>query len=249
MPVCRCLLLALFLCACAAVRAGEVRVAVAGNFVRPLERLAEGFAAATGHTLKISSGPTGRFYAQIVAGAPFEVLLAADDETPRKLVAAGRAVDSSRFTYATGRLVLWSRQPGRVDAQGAVLASGTFAHLAIASPKVAPYGVAAMQVLQARGLADQLAPKLVTGESVAQAYQFVATGNAELGFVALSQVSQPGQPAGGSQWRVPVNLHHPIRQDAVLLAPGKSNPAAAALLAYLQSEPAGRVIESFGYGR
>lgn len=236
---------ALLLALAGAARAGEVRVAVASNFVRPLEHLAEGFAASSGHTLKVSSGATGKFYAQIVAGAPFEVLLAADDETPRRLVAAGRAVEGSAFTYASGRLVLWSATPGLVDAEAAVLGSGRFAHLAIANPKVAPYGAAAMQVLQARGLAAALAPKLVTGESIAQAYQFVATGNAELGFVARSQVMS----AGGSQWHVPAALHDPIRQDAVLLEPGKGNPAAAALLAYLKGEPARRVIESFGYGR
>jgi molybdate transport system substrate-binding protein len=232
----------------AAAQAGEVHVAVAANFAAPMARIAESFTAATGHAVKLSSGATGKFYSQILAGAPFELLLAADDETPKRLVDEGHAVASSRFTYATGRLVLWSAMPGVVDAQGAVLASGRFAHLAIASPKLAPYGRAAMEVLRARGLADTLAAKLVTGESIAQAFQFVATGNAELGFVALSQVQVPGKLAGGSLWRVPESLHAPILQDAVLLKPGESNPAAAALLAYLKSAPALEVIRAFGYG-
>jgi molybdate transport system substrate-binding protein len=232
----------------AAVRAGEVQVAVAANFAGALAKVAEGFTAATGHTLKVSSGATGRFYAQIVAGAPFEVLIAADDETPKKLVGEGHAVAGSNFTYAIGKLVLWSAQPGFVDEQGAVLAAGKFAHLAIANPKLAPYGAAALQVLKARGLGDALAPKLVTAESIAQAYQFVATGNAELGFVALSQVALPGKPVTGSYWLVPPALYGEIRQDAVLLRAGEKNPAAAALLAYLKGEPARRVIRDYGYG-
>jgi molybdate transport system substrate-binding protein len=231
-----------------AVQAGEVHVAVAANFAAPMARIAESFRAATGHVVKVSSGATGKFHSQIVAGAPFELLLAADDATPRRLVDEGHALGSSRFTYATGRLVLWSATPGFVDVQGAVLASGRFAHLAIANPKVAPYGRAAMEVLGARGLADALAPKLVTGESVAQAFQFVATGNAELGFVALSQVQVPGKASTGSAWVVPAAMHAPILQDAVLLKRGESNPAAVALLAYLKSAPARELIGAFGYG-
>lgn len=233
---------------CGAVQAAEVQVAVAANFATPMARIAEGFAAATGHTLTLSTGATGKFYAQVVAGAPFEVLLAADDETPRRLVAEGHAVAGTAFTYAIGRLVLWSARPGFVDEQGAVLGSGRFAHLAIANPKTAPYGAAAMKVLRSRGLAEALAPKLVTGESIAQAYQFVFTGNAELGFVALSQIAVPGKPVVGSQWRVPASLHDPIRQDAVLLKRGEQNPAARALLGYLKSAPAQEVIRAYGYG-
>jgi molybdate transport system substrate-binding protein len=229
-------------------RADEVRVAVAANFAAPLAKIAEGFSAATGHTLKTSVGSTGRFYSQIVSGAPFDVLLAADDETPKRLVAEGHAVAGSAFTYAIGVLVLWSAQPGFVDAQGAVLAGGRFDKLAIANPKLAPYGAAAQQVLKARGLADTLAPKLVTGESIAQAYQFVATGNAELGFVAWSQVAVPGKPVTGSHWRVPASLHDEIRQDAVLLKPGEKSTAATALLAYLKSPAARAVIQAWGYG-
>jgi molybdate transport system substrate-binding protein len=240
--------LATALLACGAVHSAEVTVAVAANFAGPLAKIAEGFTAATGHTLKTSAGSTGKFYSQIVAGAPFEVLIAADDETPKKLVAEGRAVAGSNFTYAIGVLVLWSAQPGFVDDQGAVLAVGKFSKLAIANPKLAPYGQAGLEVIRARGLTDAITPKLVTAESIAQAYQFVTTGNAELGFVALSQVAVPGKPVAGSFWRVPTNLYGEIRQDAVLLKPGEKSAAAAALLAYLKS-PAGKaVIQAYGYG-
>lgn len=228
--------------------AAEVQVAVAANFAGPLARIAEGFGAATGHALKVSSGATGKFHAQIVAGAPFEVLVAADDETPKRLAAEGLAVAGTQFTYAIGKLVLWSAQPGLVDDQGAVLGAGKFAHLAVANPKTAPYGAAAVEVLKARGLADVLAPKLVTAESIAQAYQFVSTGNAELGFVALSQVAVTGKPVVGSYWLVPPSLYGAIRQDAVLLKAGEKNPAASALLAYLKSDAAKAVIQAYGYG-
>jgi molybdate transport system substrate-binding protein len=229
--------------------AGEVVVAVAANFAAPLARIADGFARATGHVVKASPGATGKFAAQIaLGGAPFEVLLAADEATPRTLVAQGHAVAGSGFTYAIGQLVLWSAQPGLVDDQGAVLATGRFTRLAIAHPKIAPYGRAAMQVLQALALADAVAPKLVTADSVAQAYQFVATGNAEIGFVARSQLSVPGRPPQGSMWQVPPRLHGPIRQDAVLLKPGQANPAATALLRYLQGPAAREVIAAHGYG-
>ena len=231
-----------------AARAGEVAVAVAANFAVPLARIGQGFSAATGHTLKVSAGATGKFYSQIVAGAPFEVLLAADDETPKKLISEGHAVAGSNFSYAIGKLVLWSAQPGYVDDQGAVLAAGKFQYLAIANPKTAPYGAAGLEVLKARRLTDAVVPKLVTAESIAQAYQFVSTGNAELGFVALSQVAIPGKPATGSYWLVPASLYGEIRQDAVLLKAGEKNPAAAAFLAYLNGAAAKDQIKSFGYG-
>lgn len=240
-----CVLLA---CAAGTCQAADVVVAVAANFAGPLARIAEGFSAATGHVLKVSAGPTGKFYTQIVAGgAPFEVLISADDETPRRLIAEGHAVAGSNFTYAIGQLVLWSATPGLVDDQGAVLAGGKFNKLAIANPKVAPYGAAALQVLKARGLTDAVTPRLVTGDSIAQAYQFVSTGNAELGFVALSQVAVPGKPVTGSVWRVPQTLYGEIRQDAVLLKAGERNPAAQALLAYLKGDAARAVIASYGY--
>ncbi len=241
-----------------AALAAEVRVAVAANFAAPLAALAPGFSAATGHRLQFSSGATGKFYAQIRQGAPFDVLLAADEETPARLVEEGHALGATRFTYAVGQLVLWSATPGLVDAEGAVLRSAGWRHLAIANPKTAPYGRAALQVLRGRGLEAAVQPRLVTGESIAQAYQFVATGNAELGFVALSQVQQvqqpghvsghaPGRAPAGSMWRVPPAEHSPIRQDAVQLKAGQHNPAARALLAYLQTEPARQLMRRHGY--
>lgn len=241
-------LFALALSLAALARAGEVQVAVAANFAGPMARIGEAFTAATGHTLKVSTGATGKFYAQILHGAPFEVLVAADDETPKKLVAEGHAVAGSQFTYALGRLVLWSAQPGFVDDQGQVLGADKLRHVAIANPKVAPYGAAALQVIQARGLAAAVTPKLVTAESIAQAYQFVFTGNAQVGFVALSQVRVPGKPVVGSYWTVPASLYGEIRQDAVLLKAGERNPAAAALLAYLKGDAAQKLIRDFGYG-
>jgi molybdate transport system substrate-binding protein len=243
----RCLSFVLLSLWAGAATAGEVQVAVAANFAAPMARIGDAFSAATGHVLKVSTGSTGKFYTQVISGAPFEVLLAADDETPRKLIAEGHAVVGTAFTYAVGRLVLWSAQPGFVDDAGAVLASDKVRHLAIANPKVAPYGAAAMQVLKARAVENTVTPKLVTGESIAQAYQFVFTGNAELGFVAMSQVLVPGKPVSGSYWPVPSSLHDEIRQDAVLLKAGATNPAAAALLAYMKSEPARALIRAFGY--
>jgi len=234
-------------CAAIAAQAGEVQVAVAANFAGPMASIGQAFTAATGHQLRVSSGATGKFYSQIVAGAPFEVLIAADDETPQRLVVEGHAVAGSDFVYAIGRLVLWSAQPGLVDDQGAVLAASRFSFLAIANPKVAPYGRAALEALKARGLSGALAAKLVTGESIAQAYQFVSTGNAELGFVAWSQVAVPGRPVPGSYWLVPADLYGEIRQRAVLLKHGQGNAAAIALLAYLKSAPARDLIKSFGY--
>jgi len=241
--------LALLAAAPSPARAAEVLVAVAANFAAPMARIAADFGATTGHTVKLSSGATGKFYGQIVAGgAPFEVLLAADDETPRRLLAEGHGVAGSAFTYAIGRLVLWSAKPGLVDGQGAVLSGTGWRHLAIANPRVAPYGAAAMEVLRGRGLEAAASGRLVTGESIAQAYQFVASGNADLGFVALSQVQLPGKPAGGSMWLVPAELHTPIRQDALLLKAGEKNPAARALLDFLKSPAARAVIQAHGYG-
>ena len=201
--------------------------------------------------MAISVGSTGRLYSQIVAGAPFDLLLAADAKTPGRLVAEGHAQAANRFTYAIGQLVLWSPVAGRVDADGRVLSSSCWQRLAIANPKLAPYGEAAMAVLQKRGLEAQLAAKLVTGDSIGQAYQFVATGNAELGFVALSQVQAPGQtpgqPASGSLWRVPQAYYPEIRQDVVLLRRGEANAAATALLRYLRDAEARAVIIGYGY--
>jgi len=228
--------------------ADTVQVAVAANFIGPMQQIAAAFGKATGHEAVLVSGATGKFAAQIANGAPFQVLLAADDETPRKLEDAGHVVPGTRFTYAVGRLVLYSAQSGLVDDKGEVLRSGRFQRLAIANPRVAPYGVAAMQALQAMGLRPSVDAKLVMGESIGQAFQFVASGNAELGLVALSQVAVPGQPAPGSWWAVPQQLYTPIRQDAALLQPGAGSAAARALLDYLRSEPARVVIRAWGYG-
>ena len=227
--------------------AAEVNVAVAANFSAPMQIIAADFERATGHKALLSLGATGKFYAQIKNGAPFDVLLAADDETPARLIAQKHAGAGSAFTYTIGRLVLWSAQPGFIDAQATALKTGRFVHLALASPKLAPYGRAAVETLAALKL-DVPPSKIVTGENIAQTFQFVASGNAELGFVALSQVWKDGKLTSGSGWIVPATMHAPIKQDAVLLDKGRNNAAAIALLAYLKS-PAGRsVIQRFGYG-
>lgn len=228
-------------------QAEDVKVAVAANFTAPIRAIAAEFEKDTGHRVLASFGPSGAFYTQIHNGAPFEVLLCADASTPARLEREGAAVPGSRFTYAVGRLVLWSVKPGYVDAGGEVLKSNAFKHLSIANPKTAPYGLAATQVLRKLGLADALAARLVEGNNVSQAYQFVASGNAELGFVALAQVYKDGRIDGGSAWIVPDELHEPIRQDAVLLASGKDNPAARALVDYLKGPKAAALIKRYGY--
>lgn len=234
-------------CVGQAARADDVQVAVAANFTAPARLIAADFERDTGHKARLAFGASGSFHAQIRNGAPFDVLLAADEETPARLEQEGAAVAGTRFTYAVGRLVLWSAKPGYVDDKGAVLTKGEFRHLSIANPKLAPYGAAAVEVLTAMKLIDVVQPKLVQAENIAQAYQFVATGNAELGFVALSQVIKDGRPAAGSAWIVPANLHRPLRQDAVMLDKGKGKPAAEAWLKYLKSDRAKAVIKSFGY--
>lgn len=228
--------------------ADEVSVAVAANFTAPMQEIARLFEQDTGHKATLAFGSTGRFYAQIRNGAPFDVLLAADDATPAKLERESLAATGTRFTYAIGKLVLWSRNPSLVDAQGHVLKTASFDRIAIADPKLAPYGAAAIEVMTRLGMLEALRPKFVQGENIAQAHQFVATANAPLGFVALSQVYAKGRIAAGSAWIVPAGLHAPIRQDAVLLNQGKDNPAAVALLEYLKSDRALAVIEAYGYG-
>ena len=229
------------------VHAQPVRVALAANFATPMKLLVSRFEKETGHKALLSVGATAKLYAQIKSGAPFDVFLAADTDTPTRLEQDSAAVPGSRFTYATGRLMLWSAQADAVDAQGDVLRNGHFKHLALAAPKLAPYGAAAMQTLTRLGLMDRLRPKLVLGESIGQTYSFVATGNAELGFVALSQVYENGQLSKGSGWLVPALLHSPLRQDAVLLVGARDNPAALALLTFLKSDYSKTVIRSFGY--
>jgi molybdate transport system substrate-binding protein len=227
--------------------ADQAQIAVAANFIGPAQKIADKFAQESGHTVSVISGSTGKFYAQIKNGAPFDAFLAADDATPAKLEKEGETVAGSRFTYAIGKLALWSTQPTLVDSKGEVLPKSTFSHIAVANPKLAPYGTAAIETLTALGLKDKLQNKIVFGENIAQTHQFVASGNAELGFVALSEIYKDGKISSGSAWIVPSKLYTPIRQDAVLLVKGKDNKAAAAFLAYLKSPAAQSIIKSYGY--
>jgi len=224
--------------------ADEITIAVAANFARPMAALVERFEAETAHRVRVTAGSTGKHYAQIRNGAPFDAFFAADAERPRRLDEAGLAVPGSRFTYAIGRLALWSRRPGYVDAEGAVLERGTFRHLALANPSLAPYGAAALDVLRAKGVLDVLEGKLVFGEDVGQAFGFVHSGAAELGFVAYAQLAAE-EGAGGSYWLVPAAMHAPIEQQAVLL---EDSPAARAFLDFTRSDAAREIIERFGYG-
>jgi molybdate transport system substrate-binding protein len=237
---------------CANAKAEEVTVAVAANFTAPMQKIAQAFEQDTGHKAKLVFGSTGKFYAQIKNGAPFAVLLSADVETPARLEQEGAAVAGTRFTYAVGRLALWSKNPALVDNKGQVLLSNTtdknsFKKLAIADPKLAPYGTAAMEVLDRMGALAKVRPKLVQGDSIGQAFQFVMTENAELGFVALSQISMDGRITQGSAWTVPQNLYTSLRQDAVLLPLGKDNAAALALMKYMRTDRAQTIIRTYGY--
>jgi molybdate transport system substrate-binding protein len=227
--------------------AAEVIVAVAANFAAPMQKIAPLFEKDTGHKAILSFGSTGAFYAQIKNGGPFQVFLSADDETPLKLEREGYAVGGTRFTYATGKLVLWSKQQGFVDEKAEVLRSNNFQKIAIANPKLAPYGAAAIETINKLGLMQALQPKFVQGENIAQTFQFVNTENAQLGFVALSQVFSDGKITQGSGWIVPNNLHNPIQQDAVVLTAGQNNPAVSALIQYIKSDKAKVIIKSFGY--
>jgi molybdate transport system substrate-binding protein len=241
-------ILGLLLAMSPGVRAGEATVAVAANFVEPLETLQKMFGEETGHELVVVPGSTGKLYAQIVNGAPFDILLAADQERPEKLAAEDQGEPESVFTYAIGRLTLWSPEPGVVAEDGAkTLREGDFLHLAIANPELAPYGLAAQQTLQNLGLWDGLQDRIVRGENIAQTFQMVESGNAELGFVALSYVASERNRNPGSRWDVPGELHEPIRQDAILLQRGAENEAARAFLAFLKTPEAREVIERFGY--
>lgn len=230
--------------AATSVSAAELKVAVAANFTEPAREMASVFEKSTGHKLVLSFGATGQLYAQIAKGAPFQVLLAADTTTPALAVAEGFAVKGTSITYAVGRLVLFSRTPGIVDGED-TLKRKSPARIAIANPATAPYGSAAVEVMKALGVHDALAARIVQGQSISQTYQFVATGNAEVGFVALSQVVGVD---GGSRWVAPATLHAPILQDAVLLKAGEGNPAARDFLGFLRSKEARAIIERFGYG-
>jgi molybdate transport system substrate-binding protein len=228
-------------------QAAEVNVAVAANFTAPMQKIAQVFEQETGHKVILSFGSTGNFYAQIRNGAPFQILLSADDETPIRIEKEGLGVAGSRFTYAIGKLVLWSKHPGFVDDKGEILRSGKFQRIAVANPKLAPYGAAALETMTQLSVLQALQPKIVQGENIAQTFQFVATENAQLGFVALSQFITDGRIAQGSAWVVPSSLHAPIQQDALLLIKGKDNPAAIALMNFLRSARARLVIRSYGY--
>ena len=229
------------------VQAAEVQVAVAANFTAPMQKIAAEFEKDTEHRAMVSTGSTGKFYAQIRNGAPYDVFLSADTATPDNLQADGMVVEGSRFTYAVGKLVLWSAKLGFVDDQGQVLRRGQFKYLALPNPKLAPYGAAAVEVMKGMGVLETVQSKFVLGENLPQAYQFVVSGNAELGFLALSQIIKDGKMIDGSVWKIPADRHTPIRQDAVMLSRAKDNPAAVALIDYLKSEKARTIIQAFGY--
>ena len=228
--------------------AGEVSVAVASNFAAPMERIVALFKQESGHTVKLSFGSSGKFTSQIKEGAPFDVFLAADEKNPKLLEQEGRAVKDSRFVYALGKLVLWSAQPGYVDDKGHVLRKGSYNKLAYADPKLAPYGLAAKETLEELGLWNAVQSKLVTGESITQTWQFAATGNAEMAFIALSQITKDGKVTEGSSWIVPAHMYNPIKQAAVQLSAAKDPAAAKAFMTFLKSEKAVGIIRSFGYG-
>jgi molybdate transport system substrate-binding protein len=224
--------------------AGETDVAVAANFTDAAKAIARAFESATEHRAVLSFGSTGQLFTQITQGAPFEVFLAADEARPSRLEAEGLAVAGSRFTYAIGQLVLYSRDATLVRGED-TLREARFAKIAIANPKTAPHGGAAVEVMRALGVYPSLLDKIVQGTDIGQTYQFVYTGNAELGFVALAQLFARTE---GSRWIVPAALHTPLRQDAALLAEGDTSDAARAFMAYLRSSDARAIIERYGYG-
>ena len=231
----------------AKVQAVEIKVAVASNFANVLKEVAIEFQKDTGHQLAITPGATGKFYAQISNGAPFDVFLSADDETPRKLAQEGKAIASSQFTYAIGRLALWSPNPEMIDKTADILKTDKFKFIAIANAKVAPYGQAAVQTMQKLGVLTKIEPRVVQGESISQTYQFVSTGNAQLGFVAMSQIVENGKIKMGSAWIVPEDMHEQLKQDAVVLQSCKHMSACQALIDYLKSEKAKKLMASYGY--
>lgn len=243
----RLLLLILLALAITPVWSASVHVAVASNFTKPMKVIAANFEEETGHRALVSYGSSGKLLGQIRHGAPFEIFLSADQDKPNKVEADGLAVPDSRFTYAIGKLVLWSADENTVDEEGEVLKSDDFQHVAIANPVTAPYGQAAIQTMQKLELAETLKDKIVQGESISQTKEFVSSSNAELGFVALSQVTKGGEITEGSAWHVPDDFYSPINQDAILLKTGENNEAAKALYAYLKSDGVQAMIQSFGY--
>jgi molybdate transport system substrate-binding protein len=247
----RVLLFALLMIGGGDLLAEPLRIAVASNFLAPAKSLAERFENTSGQKLAVSAGSTGKLYAQIVNGAPYDAFLAANVAEPARLESEGRAVLGSRFTYAVGRLILWSKDPALLRAGAGLdrVRRGAFERLAIANPRTAPYGAAAVQTMRALGLDPAaLGPRLVRGENVSQTFQFASSGNVALGFVALSQVLHPGRPSEGSYWLVPSDLHDPIEQQAVLLAGAARDAPAKAFLAYLRSREARELIAAYGYG-
>ena len=243
----RSLLPALLLSMASASHAAEAQVAVAANFAEPIKAIAAVLEKTTGHTLRVSLGPTGGLYTQIKNGAPFDVFLAADTERPAMLEKEGLTQPGTRFTYGTGKLVLWSVKPGRVDDKGEVLKAADLGKVAFANPKTAPYGAAALQVMEKLGLQAALQPKLVQGESIGQTFNFVKTGNADVGFVAMSQVRAGGRLKEGSMWAIPQDLYTAIQQDVVVLKRGENNEAALALIDLLKSPDIKDLIRSYGY--
>ncbi|WP_447971356.1 molybdate ABC transporter substrate-binding protein [Nitrospira sp. M1] len=243
------LCLLIFQVSVGAVSAQDVRIAVASNFLSALHEIASNFERDTGHVAVISSGSSGKLYAQIQHGAPFDVFFSADVERPRLMEKEALAVQGSRFTYAVGRLTLWSADPTLIKGDGtSVLSHSHIEHLAIANPKTAPYGVAAKQALEQLGVWQEVERRIVQGENIGQTFQFVYSQNAQLGFVALSQVLDPKINKAGSRWDVPSNLYDPLEQQAVLLVNGKHNKAATALLDYVKGDKARKIIVGFGYG-
>jgi len=240
----RALLLLCLLSFTSTLFADQIKVAVASNFVVTLRALAEEFELRTGHQVLLITGSTGKLYAQISQGAPYDAFFAADARRPEILEREGGAIEGSRFTYASGRVVLWSPDSEVVDSSGEVLKRGKFKRLSIANPKLAPYGRAAQQILQKRGIWQSLRTKVVRGENIGQAYQFVRSGSVELGFVAFSQLKRPTQPISGSYWLVPQQLYQPILQQAVLL---KEGVAANAFMEFVKSDYASAVIGNSGY--
>ena len=225
-------------------QSGETTIAVAANFTDAAKQIGAAFARETGHKAIFSFGSTGQFYAQIGQGAPFEIFLAADQARPEKALEEGLAVSGSRITYAIGRIVLFSRDKDLVTGKETLM-SGDVTRVAIANPVTAPYGAAAVEAMQALGVYDALSAKLVKGTNIAQAYQFVATGNAEIGFVAFSQIANHDE---GSRWLVPAEFHTPIPQDAVLLKKGQGNEAARAFMEFLMGPESKAIKEKYGYG-
>ncbi|WP_233998944.1 molybdate ABC transporter substrate-binding protein [Microbulbifer pacificus] len=242
----RCLLLAVAMLS-AAVRADELTIAVASNFTAPMQEITRQFEKRSGHKVRLAFGSSGKFFAQISHGAPYHAFFSADQDKPQRLDKLGQTTKDSRFTYAEGKLVLWSSEPGVVDAKGTVLNQGAYNKLAIANPKLAPYGAAALEVLRHLQIEEQSRTHWILGENISQTYQFVASGNADLGLVALSQVLKNGEVTSGSAWIVPTQLYRPIRQDAVILKRGTELPALREFWAFVQSEEARAIIRAYGY--